>query len=251
VQMETDEEGRVPTTFLYGIGAFMIVVGLLLASVFIFRLQPQLPAGPGPAPPSQTGVASIVMPNGVGTNTALDFSPANATVVIGVNNTIVWTNEDAASHTVVSKQIPAGATSFSSPILAKGDKFNVTLTVPGVYTYFCSLHPAWMQARIVVKASQGQSSGVQVAIPSGVGSSTSLNYVPQSITVVIGVNNTVTWTNKDVSIHTVTATDKSFDSGNILTGQSFTFKFTAPGTYTYTCIYHSWMKGTVVVKQPS
>jgi plastocyanin len=33
----------------------------------------------------------------------------------------------------------------------KGDAFNVTLTVPGTYSYFCSIHPAWMKGSIVVK----------------------------------------------------------------------------------------------------
>jgi plastocyanin len=89
---------------------------------------------------------------------------------------------------------------------------------------------------------------VIVTMPAGVGSSNTLNFSPASITVVIGVNNTVTWMNKDQSIHTVTATDKSFDSGNILGGASFTYTFKTAGTYTYVCIYHGWMKGTVVVK---
>jgi plastocyanin len=251
LQVESDDEGRVPSNFLYGVGAFMIIVGLVLASVFIFRLQPPLAVSVPQQTSTAVGTTSITMPNGVGTNTALNFSPADVTVVIGVNNTVVWTNQDISGHTVVTRQVPAGAANFSSSILTKGAKFNVTLTVPGTYLYFCSLHPAWMQGKIVVKAGSGPSPGVTVTIPAGVGSSTSLNYAPPSITVVIGVNNTVTWVNKDQSIHTVTATDKSFDSGNILTGGSFTLKFTTPGTYSYVCIYHSWMKGTVVVKPAS
>lgn len=251
MQVESEDEGRVPTTFLYGVGAIMIIVGLVLASVFIFRLQPPLAVSVQTTTGATAGTTSIVMPSGVGTNNALNFSPANVTVVIGVNNTVVWTNEDISAHTVVSKSIPSGAADFSSSILRTGAKFNVTLTVPGTYLYFCSLHPAWMQGRINVKAGSGPAPGVIVTIPAGVGSSNSLNYAPASITVVIGVNNTVTWVNRDQSIHTVTATDKSFDSGNILTGGSFTFKFDTPGTYTYACIYHSWMKGTVVVKPAS
>lgn len=251
MQVEPDDEGRVPTRFLYGVGAFMIIVGLVLASVFIFRLQPPLAVSVSTQTPAGPGTTSIVMPSGVGTNNALNFSPANVTVVIGVNNTVVWTNEDISGHTVVSRAVPAGAANFSSSIITTGEKFNVTLTVPGTYLYFCSLHPVWMQGRINVKAGSGPPPGVTVTIPPGTGSSNNLNYAPPSITVVIGVNNTVTWVNKDQSIHTVTATDKSFDSGNILSGQSFTFKFTTPGTYTYMCIYHGWMKGTVVVKSGS
>lgn len=93
-------------------------------------------------------------------------------------------------------------------------------------------------------------SGPQVSIQSGSAvNSTSVYYSPSTITVVIGVNNTVTWINNDMAPHTVTADDgKSFDSGNInALGSSWTFTFTTPGTYTYHCAYHLWMKGTVIV----
>lgn len=86
-----------------------------------------------------------------------------------------------------------------------------------------------------------------VVMPLGVGSDQGLNYVPVKITVIIGSNNTVTFVNKDSTVHTVTADDGSFDSGNVLAGQSWTYTFTTPGTFAYHCIYHSWMRGTVVV----
>ena len=81
----------------------------------------------------------------------------------------------------------------------------------------------------------------------GIGRST-----PDSITLVIGVNNTVTWTNNDSVHHTVTSTTApaggSFNSGNMNGGATCTHTFTVPGTYHYDCIYHSWMTGTMVVK---
>jgi len=90
---------------------------------------------------------------------------------------------------------------------------------------------------------------VRVSINPGSGiNTTSTYYSPSTITVVIGVNNTVVWTNNDNMEHTVTATDKSFDSGLIEPGQSFSWTFTSPGTYTYFCTLHPWMKGTVIVK---
>lgn len=88
-----------------------------------------------------------------------------------------------------------------------------------------------------------------VLMPSGVGANTKLNFYPVVVTVILGKNATVAWDNKDTSIHTVTATDGSFDSGNVKPGASWSYTFTTPGTFTYYCIYHSaWMKGTVVVK---
>lgn len=80
-------------------------------------------------------------------------------------------------------------------------------------------------------------------------------FVPYSITVVIGVNNTVQWTNNDpYSIpHTVTSTTTPgphFNSGNMDMGTTFTCSFTMPGTYNYHCLYHAEMIGVVIVKSP-
>jgi plastocyanin len=98
----------------------------------------------------------------------------------------------------------------------------------------------------------GQCGGADtVCMPVGVGSNTALSFSPVKIVVIIGVNNTVTFTNKDSATHTVTATDKSFNSGDIKAGQSWTYTFSTAGTFDYYCIYHSWMKGTVVVMASS
>ena len=90
---------------------------------------------------------------------------------------------------------------------------------------------------------------VRVTIPMGAGTDTSSpGYSPDTITVVVGVNNTVVWTNNDNMPHTVTSTTKLFDSGNMNPGDTFSYTFTSPGTYSYSCSYHYWMKGTVIVK---
>ena len=66
----------------------------------------------------------------------------------------------------------------------------------------------------------------------------------------IAVGRSVTWTNEDPVPHTATstATPRAFDSGNLDQGQSFSFAFDTPGTYPYLCIYHPYMKGTVIVE---
>ncbi len=76
-------------------------------------------------------------------------------------------------------------------------------------------------------------------------------YVPATVTVVIGVNDTITWVNDDVTAHTVTSTNPQglFDSGTFGTGAKWSYTFTQPGTYSYYCTIHPFMKGTVVVKQ--
>ncbi len=99
---------------------------------------------------------------------------------------------------------------------------------------------------------------VNVTIPSGAGTppagwtgsgKTTYGFGPNTVTLVIGKNNTVLWINNDVTIHTATSdTAGAFDTGNIAAGATAQFTFTTPGTYTYHCTYHAWMQGTIVVK---
>jgi plastocyanin len=71
-------------------------------------------------------------------------------------------------------------------------------------------------------------------------------FSPDTITVSPGA--TVTVTNKDQVTHTLTATNGGFSTGDIASGQSKSF--TAPkraGTYSYICMIHQYMTGTLVV----
>jgi amicyanin len=72
-------------------------------------------------------------------------------------------------------------------------------------------------------------------------------YSPATLT--INVGDTVTWTNMDTAPHTVTVTSGpvKFSSGNLAKGQSFTYTFTAAGTYNYYCAVHPDMVAKVVV----
>ena len=74
-------------------------------------------------------------------------------------------------------------------------------------------------------------------------------FSPQKV--VIPVGGSVTWTNNDDVAHTATATDNSFDSGNLANGQSWTHTFTKAGKYAYICSYHPNMTGTIVVQAAS
>jgi plastocyanin len=71
-------------------------------------------------------------------------------------------------------------------------------------------------------------------------------FSPQKITIPVG--GSVTWTNRDDVAHTATASDNSFDSGNLATGQSWSHVFTKAGKYAYVCTYHPNMTGTVIVQ---
>ena len=70
-------------------------------------------------------------------------------------------------------------------------------------------------------------------------------FAPANLTVQAG--DTVTWTNMDDVSHTVTADNDAFDSGAFGAGASFQLTAGPPGTYTYFCQIHPFMKGTLTV----
>lgn len=71
-------------------------------------------------------------------------------------------------------------------------------------------------------------------------------FVPGRIQITAGT--TVVWRNDDQLIHTVTANDKSFDSGLLEPGKTYRRTFDKPGQYPYYCLPHPFMKGVVVVR---
>jgi plastocyanin len=91
---------------------------------------------------------------------------------------------------------------------------------------------------------------VNITAGAGAGPAGAPGYSPDVITVVIGVNNTVQWTNQDVAVHSVTATNSTFSSaaGGMNSGDTYVYQFTSPGTFPYHCVYHAWMSGMVIVK---
>lgn len=73
-----------------------------------------------------------------------------------------------------------------------------------------------------------------------------LAFAPATVTIKAG--DTVRFVQDDETAHTVTAADKSFDSGNLDRHATWSHMFAAAGTYEYMCSYHTYMKGTVIVK---
>ncbi len=74
-------------------------------------------------------------------------------------------------------------------------------------------------------------------------------FSPGSLTIHVG--ETVTWINNGPSVHTATASNGSFDTGNLQKGASASHTFTQAGAFTYFCRIHPFMHGTIVVLAPS
>ena len=99
-----------------------------------------------------------------------------------------------------------------------------------------------------------QASPASVSIVQGSSSpSISKAYDPSPLTVKTGTS--VTWTNNDSSIHTVTSglpengdVGTLFDSSLINPGNTFVHVFDKQGTFDYSCTLHPFMHGQIIVK---
>lgn len=97
---------------------------------------------------------------------ALDFYPSSLTIDAG--DTVIWTNSTTIPHTVSiptagqtpppgAIQKPVGGSTFdgstyiSSGFLVKGQAYSLRFTTPGVYKYYCLVHPPEMLGTIVVQ----------------------------------------------------------------------------------------------------
>ena len=85
--------------------------------------------------------ATVMIPNGNSNVTGVGFYiPLNLEAMRGT--TVTWQNEDNIGHVIQSQDghgniIPI----FSSAILKTGDTFHYKFDKPGVYYYFCTIHP--------------------------------------------------------------------------------------------------------------
>jgi plastocyanin len=237
--------------------------------------------GPSCAPPK---CVTVLIDVGASSLTTTAYTPDTAKLVIGVNNTFQFLNNDSQAggvpHSATAKTCPSVCPFDTGVIGYNITSKTFTITTPGTYPYFCVVHPNTMIGSIVVVAGSGtapgpassststQSSsstsssqskstvknGLTVSMYNGAGNPANPpGYRPDNITVVVGVNNTITWTNDDVSPHTVTSMSvpagvATFNSGIISKGETYTLALTVPGTYEYICTLHNWMKGTVIVK---
>jgi plastocyanin len=73
-----------------------------------------------------------------------------------------------------------------------------------------------------------------------------LKFAPATVTVPVGT--TVTWSNQDDQIHTVTTDDGRLRSAALSHEQQFSYTFAAPGTYAYHCALHPHMTARIIVK---
>lgn len=73
-----------------------------------------------------------------------------------------------------------------------------------------------------------------------------LAFQPDTLRAILG--DTVSWVNRDIVPHTVTAPGERWDSGELDPGQSFALVLNRVGVVRYLCRYHAGMTGVMRVR---
>ena len=116
-----------------GAGLVALVLFALIGVVAIERAH-----GDGAKPDQQQAAA--------GPEVKIDnFTFKDQTITVPAGTQVTWVNRDDIPHTVVSDD-----KLFKSKALDTDEKFTYTFSQPGIYKYFCSIHPK-MTAEVVVK----------------------------------------------------------------------------------------------------
>jgi plastocyanin len=100
------------------------------------------------APVAQSNAALVQIVPNASTMTTLAYDPDVITVVIGVNNTVVWRNNDNVVHTATG----TNNTAFSTGNINPGASVSYTFNTAGTYPYHCIYHSG-MVGTVIVKGS--------------------------------------------------------------------------------------------------
>src|SRR3989338_3714553 len=108
----------------------------------------------------------VSIPQGVGApgceTTNECYFPSSLEIQVG--DTVLWSNDDTAAHTV-SSGTPNGMDGvFDSSLFMSGTTFEFTFDESGEYPYFCMVHP-WMTGEIIVNEKYNELNEIAVGEP--------------------------------------------------------------------------------------
>lgn len=140
----------------YGIGIIAVIVGVSIGiGYYQMYYLPESLAKPKVSeeilnPPDKIEVKMIV---GAGNPDQKDnFVPKLINVQLGVDNRVIWTNDDSTPHTVTPDKPTKDSYSgeFDSPgVVKSGESYEFLFTEAAEIEYHCTPHP-WMKGKIVV-----------------------------------------------------------------------------------------------------
>ena len=87
-----------------------------------------------------------------------------AEISVGVGETVTWSNDDTAAHTVTSGSAADGPDGvFDSSLFMAGAEFSHTFDAAGEFPYFCMVHP-WMAGVVIVQEAMAEEGGIIISI---------------------------------------------------------------------------------------
>lgn len=222
-------------------GGVVTVVASSAAASSSSAPAPGAPAASVPAPAAATAPGAAAGSAVVNVDDK-GFSPASVTVALG--GSVTWVNQSAT-------QVHTATTTGDNPVpfdtggLGPGQSGTFSFATAGTYSYNSAIdcggsrNPAFGCGPYTVivsgtPAPPASASGAPVVSNTNISINANQGFVPNTLTIRAG--QTVTWTNSDTNVHTVTSNagyTPAFDSGGLATGQKFSFQFNQPGTYGY------------------
>jgi plastocyanin len=114
--------------------------------------EPKVIAEPEPEVIDEPTVVEVSLPTGSAVPGCEEENACYVpfSITINVGDTVLWSNDDSAAHTVTSGTPSDGPNGlFDSSIFMSAATFEHTFTESGIYDYFCMVHP-WMAGQIQV-----------------------------------------------------------------------------------------------------
>ncbi len=173
-------------------------------------------------------------------------------VEITTGTTVTWVNNEAADYPVAGgvHELAADDGSWTSPRIAPGTRWSRRFDLPGTVRYHSTGH-ATATGELVVTGDPIVDRPVEQEVTiteDNPDDPTSWGFRPADL--VIEAGTTVVWRNNGKNVHTVSADDQSFESGDIAPGATWRHTFEAPGAFAYHCTPHPWMKGQIRIVAP-
>ncbi len=139
----------------YAIGLIAVIVGAAVGiGYYQLYFIPEFNAKPHVDPkilsPGQTTNIAMVAGSS-NSDQQQNFVPKKQSIQLGINNLVVWTNNDNVAHFVTidpsSKYKDLYSGDLDSPAIMPGKTFSFLFTQEGTINYYCKVHP-WMKGEI-------------------------------------------------------------------------------------------------------
>ena len=139
----------------------LVILGIMMLAIFLLVITSwQLHAEKTSDYSQSPQITTVIIPQGAEDPTSgKNYEPQNIHVIIGVNNTVKWINNDTTMSSVIANNqtnpdffdaTHKQTSGKISNILNQGESFDYTFTKVGYFGYHSEPHP-WMRGWITVE----------------------------------------------------------------------------------------------------